>query len=200
LPPAQAEASCGLTWNAGSPTGTLCRRKAAAAGAYGHHVRTRRKPVRGRRVSPSSAALQRCNGCIHRHIRGGGRRRPLLCRCPVIRPRRKPVCVQQGKRCILRYNGQTGAFIDAFVPSQSGGLERPYDFTFGPDGNLYVTHSPSEGAIYRYNGTTGAFMDAFVPIRTAAWSRRTPWPSGRTGICMWWITPEPSASTGRPAL
>ena len=37
---------------------------------------------------------------------------------------------------ILRYNGTTGEFIDAFIPPGSGGLTSPGGATFGPDGNL----------------------------------------------------------------
>ena len=44
---------------------------------------------------------------------------------------------------ILRYDGTTGAFIDAFVPGTNeivgpGGLVTPLGLTFGPDGSLYV--------------------------------------------------------------
>jgi sugar lactone lactonase YvrE len=63
---------------------------------------------------------------------------------------------------ILRYNGATGDFIDAFVPASSGGLDVPFGIVFGPDGNLYVSSS-SNDSILRYNGATGAFIDAFVP-------------------------------------
>jgi DNA-binding beta-propeller fold protein YncE len=62
---------------------------------------------------------------------------------------------------VLRYNGVTGAFIDAFVPSGSGGLNAPIGLTFGPDHNLYVS-SQFTNSILRYNGTTGSFIDAFV--------------------------------------
>lgn len=37
---------------------------------------------------------------------------------------------------ILRYNGATGAFIDAFVTAGSGGLSQPGGVRFGPDGQL----------------------------------------------------------------
>jgi len=63
---------------------------------------------------------------------------------------------------VRRYNGATGAFIDAFVSASSGGLADPNGLVFGPDGNLYVgSVAPDE--IPRYDGTTGAFIDAFVP-------------------------------------
>jgi glucose/arabinose dehydrogenase len=66
-----------------------------------------------------------------------------------------------GTNSVLRYNGSTGAFIDAFVAAGSGGLGSPYGVAFGPDGNLYVP-SGTNNDILRYNGTTGAFIDTFV--------------------------------------
>src|SRR3990170_1183036 len=62
---------------------------------------------------------------------------------------------------VLRYDGTTGAFIDAFVTAGSGGLDVPVGLVFGPDGNLYVS-SGSTNEVLRYDGTTGAFIDAFV--------------------------------------
>jgi DNA-binding beta-propeller fold protein YncE len=70
---------------------------------------------------------------------------------------------------ILRYDGTTGAFLDAFVPAGSGGLAQPSGLVFGPDGNLYVAaHAPSagQGTVFRYDGTTGAFLDTFIPRGT----------------------------------
>ncbi|MEX2137730.1 MAG: Calx-beta domain-containing protein [Pirellulales bacterium] len=59
---------------------------------------------------------------------------------------------------ILRYDGDTGAFLDVFVSQGSGGLNGPADLEFGPDGNLYV--SGFEGNhVLRYDGLTGAFLD-----------------------------------------
>jgi hypothetical protein len=37
---------------------------------------------------------------------------------------------------VLRYDGRTGAFLNAFVPARSGGLDGPYGLGFGRDGNL----------------------------------------------------------------
>src|SRR5207302_1172975 len=59
-------------------------------------------------------------------------------------------------------NATTGAFVDQFVPTGSGGLSVPIGFSFGPDSNLYVANFTGNGGILRYNGTTGAFMDVFV--------------------------------------
>ncbi len=62
---------------------------------------------------------------------------------------------------ILRYGGQTGAFIDAFVSPGSGGLDTPRGLVLGPDGNLYVSSS-NTNSVLRYNGQTGTFIDVFV--------------------------------------
>ncbi|HLJ97221.1 MAG TPA: hypothetical protein VKU02_28940 [Gemmataceae bacterium] len=65
---------------------------------------------------------------------------------------------------VLRFDGATGEFIDAFVPAGSGGLTGPRALVFGPDGNLYINSSgPGPGSVLRYDGTTGAFLDVFVP-------------------------------------
>jgi hypothetical protein len=61
---------------------------------------------------------------------------------------------------VLRYHGQTGAFLGAFVAPGSGGIDGPEGLTFGPDGNLYVA---SNNGVLRYNGSTGAFLGVFVP-------------------------------------
>jgi hypothetical protein len=60
---------------------------------------------------------------------------------------------------ILRYDGQTGAFLGVFA--EGGGLSRPYGTAFGPDGNLYVSSFRSD-QILRYDGATGAFIDVFA--------------------------------------
>jgi WD40 repeat protein len=62
---------------------------------------------------------------------------------------------------VLEYDGTTGAFVTAFVPSGSGGLTFPGGLTVGPNGNLFVSSS-STNSVLEYNGTTGAFITAFV--------------------------------------
>ena len=67
---------------------------------------------------------------------------------------------------IQRYNGLTGAYIDTFVATGSGGLLFPEELIFRPDGYLYVEDFGDEGVangqILRYNATTGVFVDTFV--------------------------------------
>lgn len=63
---------------------------------------------------------------------------------------------------ILRYSGNTGEFIDVFVPARAGGLRGPdAGMAFGPDGHLYVPGFYSN-SIPRYDGVTGAPLGDFV--------------------------------------
>jgi streptogramin lyase len=59
---------------------------------------------------------------------------------------------------VLRYNGQTGAFMNVFAAD----AEDAAGLAFGPDGNLYVTSSSAPGAVLRFDGTTGASLGAFA--------------------------------------
>jgi serralysin len=75
---------------------------------------------------------------------------------------------EPGSSSILRFDGQTGEFIDVFVGDnpdtdldESGGLVRPYGIAYGPDGNFYVSSFLSD-QILRYNGYTGEFIDVFA--------------------------------------
>jgi hypothetical protein len=66
---------------------------------------------------------------------------------------------------ILRYNGQTYAYMDAFVSgiphdSSGGPSVGPLSLGFGPNGDLYVTNNYTNEVV-RYNGTTGAFVESF---------------------------------------
>src|SRR5439155_18555452 len=66
---------------------------------------------------------------------------------------------------VKEYNGNTGAFVTDFVPSGSGGLDRPEGLVFGPNGNLFVS-SYLTSSVLDYNKTSGAFVTAFVPQRS----------------------------------
>src|SRR5262249_34024294 len=63
---------------------------------------------------------------------------------------------------ILRYDGITGAFIDSFVPTGSGGLNGPAGVTFGADGNLYVASNQTQ-SILRYQGPSGPSPGSPLP-------------------------------------
>lgn len=62
---------------------------------------------------------------------------------------------------ILRFDAETGAYVDDFVSPNSGGLDEPSGMAVGPDGNLYVA-SAQNSRILRYDGTSGAFIDTFA--------------------------------------
>lgn len=63
---------------------------------------------------------------------------------------------------ILRYDGTTGEFIDAFVTAGNGGLNAPAQILFGPNGDLYVA-STNTDSVLRYDGLSGAFITTFIP-------------------------------------
>ena len=55
---------------------------------------------------------------------------------------------------VLRYDGQTGAFLNVFVESGGQGPQFPVGIAFGPDGHLYVGSFVND-RILRYDGVTG---------------------------------------------
>lgn len=59
---------------------------------------------------------------------------------------------------VLRYDGPSGAFIDALVPPASG-LSLPVDVVVGPRGDLFVAQYG--GTVLRFRGTDGGFLGAF---------------------------------------
>lgn len=62
---------------------------------------------------------------------------------------------------VKRYDGNTGQFKGNFVPSGRGGLSRPQEVLFHPDGSLLVTGRDNP-SILRYDGQTGAFLGNFT--------------------------------------
>jgi sugar lactone lactonase YvrE len=62
---------------------------------------------------------------------------------------------------VLRYRGDTGAFVDVFASEADSPLYRPYGKAFGPDGMLYVASFASD-TILRFDGSTGAYVDTFA--------------------------------------
>ncbi|MBI1335075.1 MAG: PEP-CTERM sorting domain-containing protein [Armatimonadetes bacterium] len=61
---------------------------------------------------------------------------------------------------VLRYNGTTGAFIDKFIPSGSGGLSQPRQIIWR-NGAMYVT-SDNGNKVLRYDASTGTYIDTFI--------------------------------------
>lgn len=61
---------------------------------------------------------------------------------------------------VLRYDGNTGAFLGPFVPPAAG-VFNPDQVAFGPDGNLYVSDRFTS-RIVRFNGVTGAPLGTVV--------------------------------------
>ena len=62
---------------------------------------------------------------------------------------------------VLRFDANTGAFIDVMVPAGRGGLIGAGRMAFGADGRLYVTSTRTQD-VKRFDGATGAFVDTFV--------------------------------------
>jgi FG-GAP repeat len=65
---------------------------------------------------------------------------------------------------ILRFDGQSGQFVDAFVHddpatavNETGGLSAVRAIAFGPDGHLYVDDGPNN-RVMGYDGATGRFL------------------------------------------
>ncbi len=62
---------------------------------------------------------------------------------------------------VLRFNGSTGQFIDAFVPNGTPNLIDPQDLVFRGDGLLYISNGYT-ATVVRADAQTGAYYDTFV--------------------------------------
>lgn len=65
---------------------------------------------------------------------------------------------------VLRYNADTGAFVDVFIQPMSGGLRGPWGLAFGLDHNFYVA-SERTNSVLVYDGSTGAFLKKFCTVQ-----------------------------------
>ncbi len=68
---------------------------------------------------------------------------------------------------VFRYDENSGAFVDIFVPPKSGQLRSPLGLVFGPDGNLFAAsgfnvNGSGFAKVLRYSGSTGSFLDDFA--------------------------------------
>jgi streptogramin lyase len=64
---------------------------------------------------------------------------------------------------VLRYDENTGAFLDVFAIGGAfgGGLVGPRGVLFGPDGNLYVVSGSNAAGVVRFD-PSGSYIDNFV--------------------------------------
>ncbi len=62
---------------------------------------------------------------------------------------------------IQRFDAQTGAFVDNFVPPGSGGLNSPQEIIFGPDGHVYITGFGNP-RIKKYDRDSGQYLGDFT--------------------------------------
>ena len=81
---------------------------------------------------------------------------------------------------VLRYDGETGEFIDVFAAAPNG---RPEGLEFGLDGYLYVGQRGT-GSVLRVAGESGAFIDEFIPGGWTASQAAALYISAPTVCCM----------------
>jgi sugar lactone lactonase YvrE len=64
---------------------------------------------------------------------------------------------------VLRFDQETGAFIDELIPAGSGGLDSPDQIVERGD-HIYVSGgtTPANSGIYRFERDSGAFVDVFA--------------------------------------
>ena len=69
-----------------------------------------------------------------------------------------------GSGQVLRYNGQTGAFIDAYIPAGPNGVARPTDLAIGPGGVVCVS-TENQSSVVRVLGASD-FYAITVPTHS----------------------------------
>ena len=64
---------------------------------------------------------------------------------------------------VLRFDQDTGAFIDEFIPAGTGGLDNP-DLIVARGEYIYISSgaTPESSGIYRFERDSGAFVDVFA--------------------------------------
>ncbi|MBL8885962.1 MAG: NHL repeat-containing protein [Phycisphaerales bacterium] len=62
---------------------------------------------------------------------------------------------------IMKFQGQTGAYLGNFVNSNVAGFSGCRGMVFGPDGHLYVAGA-NINSVLRFDGANGAFKDVFA--------------------------------------
>lgn len=67
---------------------------------------------------------------------------------------------------VLRFDSETGEFIDTFITEGAGGLDGPIALTFSPNDNNFYVISFLSANVLRYDGKTGEFIDEFIPTES----------------------------------
>lgn len=67
----------------------------------------------------------------------------------------------QADSSVQRFDNETRAYLDAYIPAGLGGLSNPHGLAIGADGNLYVA-SVGTGEVLRYDLAGDTFMDVFA--------------------------------------
>jgi sugar lactone lactonase YvrE len=65
---------------------------------------------------------------------------------------------------VVIFDEKTGKYLGIFIPPKTGGLAKPDDLIFGPDGDLYISsgETSENSAVLRYDGNTGEFKGTFA--------------------------------------
>ncbi len=79
----------------------------------------------------------------------------------IVPPSQQIVACSYFNSAVLRFDGVTGEFSDAMVPSGSGNIIQPTGIALGADNNLYVS-SRDNNKVLKYDGLTGTFLGEFV--------------------------------------
>jgi len=66
---------------------------------------------------------------------------------------------------VVRFNGQTGAFMDVFITPSGGYPREPFGIAFGPTGDLFLGE-PVYNRVLRFSGQTGEYKGTFIPSGT----------------------------------
>lgn len=78
----------------------------------------------------------------------------------------------EGSDEVLRFNGESGEFVDVFVAAGAGGLDGPAGMVFDDNGVLHVA-SVSGNTVLRFDGKTGEPLPTIVDAASAGLSAPT---------------------------
>lgn len=73
----------------------------------------------------------------------------------------KMLVTSASSNAVLRYQMETGTFVDQFIPPVVGGLRSPHRATLGPDGSIYICSGETD-EVLRFDAETGASEGTFI--------------------------------------